>query len=130
MNSFASFWIYNPVAQHFYAAMHLSSHGKPETALTEAKKAVEADPSNAEARIALAVTLEDTGQSSEALAEAEYATELAPLNGAALLELGALLFKQKKLEGASKEARLAVAAAPQTTSVHSRLPTSLRYRGD
>src|SRR5205823_13685991 len=27
MNSFASFWIYNPVAQHFYAAMHLSSHG-------------------------------------------------------------------------------------------------------
>jgi len=130
MNSFASFWIYNPVAQHFYAAMHLSSHGKPETALTEAKKAVEADPSNAEARIALAVTLEDTGQSSEALAEAEHATELAPLNGAAHLELGALLFKQNKLERAIKEARLAVAAAPENKSAHFLLLISLFYHDD
>jgi len=130
MNSFASFWIYNPVAQHFYAAMHLSSHGKPETALTEAKKAVEADPSNAEARIALAVTLEDTGQSSEALAEAEHATELAPVNGAAHLELGALLFKQNKLERAIKEARLAVAAAPENKSAHFLLLISLFYHDD
>ena len=130
MNSFASFWIYNPVAQHFYAAMHLSSHGKPETALTEAKKAVEADPSNAEARIALAVTLEDTGQSSEALAEAEHATELAPLNGTAHLELGALLFKQNKLERAIKEARLAVAAAPENKSAHFLLLISLFYHDD
>jgi Flp pilus assembly protein TadD len=130
MNSFASFWIYNPVAQHFYAAMHLSVHGKPEAALTEAKKAVEADPSNAAARIALAIALEDAGQSSEALAEAEHATELAPLNGAAHLELGALLFKQNKLERAIKEARLAVAAAPETKGAHFLLLISLFYHDE
>ena len=130
MNSFASFWIYNPVAQHIYAAMHLSAHGKPDAALTKAKKAVEADPSNAAARIALAITLEEAGQSSEALAEAEHATELAPLDGAAHLELGALLFKQNKLERAIEEAGLAVASAPENNGAHFLLVISLFYHDD
>jgi predicted Zn-dependent protease len=98
MNSFGSFWIYDPVAQHVTTAMHLSVGKKSDAALTEAKKAVAADPSNAAARIALATALDDAEQSSEALEEAERATELAPLDGATHLKLGMLLFKQNKLE--------------------------------
>ena len=130
MNSFASFWIYNSVAQHIYAAMRRSMDEKPEAALTEAKKAIDADPSNAAARMALATVLEEAGQSSEALAEAEHATELAPLDGAAHLELGTLLFKQNKLARAIEEARLAVASAPENNGAHFLLVISLFYHDD
>ena len=116
MNSFGSFWIYDPVAQHVITATHLSVAKKPDAALAEAKKAVAADPSNAAARIALATALDDAEQSSEALEQAERATELAPLDGATHLKLGRLLFKQKKLERAIEEARLAVAYAPENTT--------------
>jgi tetratricopeptide (TPR) repeat protein len=127
MNSFASFWIYDPVTEHINTAMHLSINKKPDAALTEARKAVAADPSNAAARITLVTTLEDAGQSSEALEEAEHATELAPLDGAAHLELGALLFKQNKLERAIEEARLAVASAPENIHAHLLLLASLLH---
>ncbi len=130
MNSFASFWIYNPIAQHIYAAMRLSIDEKPEAALTEAKKAIDADPSNAVARMALATVLEEAGQSSEALHQAEHATELAPLDGAAHLELGTLLLKQNKLERAIEEARLAVASAPENNGAHFLLVISLFYHDD
>lgn len=130
MNSFASFWIYDPMAQHINTAMHLSINRKPDAALTEARKAVAADPSNAAARIALVTTLEDATQSSEALDEAEHATELAPLDGATHLELGALLFKQNKLERAFEEARLAVASAPENTQAHFLLLVSLFYHNE
>jgi len=130
MNSFASFWIYNPVAQHTDAAMHLSINRKPDAALAEAKKAVAADPSNAAARIALATILEDARQSSEALDEAEHATQLAPEDGATHLELGTLLFKQNKLEKAIEEARLAVASAPENAHAHLLLLVSLFYHNE
>ena len=130
MNSFASFWIYNPVAQHIYAAMRRSMDEKPEAALTEAKKAIDADPSNAAARMALATVLEEAGQSGEALHQAEHATELAPLDGAAHLELGTLFLKQNKLERAIEEARLAVASAPENNGAHFLLVISLFYHND
>src|SRR5207253_2257900 len=130
MNSFASFWIYNAVAQHIYAAMRRSMDEKPEAALTEAKKAIDADPSNAAARMALATVLEEAGQSGEALHQAEQATELAPLDGAAHLELGTLLFKQNKLARAIEEARLAVASAPENNGAHFLLVISLFYHDD
>ena len=130
MNSFASFWIYNSVAQHIYAAMRRSMDEKPEAALTEAKKAIDADPSNAAARMALATVLEEAGQSGEALHQAEQATELAPLDGAAHLELGTLLFKQNKLARAIEEARLAVASAPENNGAHFLLVISLFYHDD
>ncbi|PYM02299.1 MAG: hypothetical protein DMF19_03505 [Verrucomicrobia bacterium] len=130
MNSFGSFWIYDPVAQHVITAMHLWAGKKPDAALGEAKKAVAADPSDAAARIALATTLEDARQSSEALQEAEHATELAPLDGATHLKLGTLLFKQNKLERAIEEARLAVAYAPENTRAHLLLLVSLFYHDE
>jgi len=130
MNSFASFWIYNPVTQHINTAMHLWVDQKPDAALTEAKKAVAADPSNAAARIALATVLEDASQTSEALDEAEHATELAPQDGGTHLELGALLFKQNKLERAIEEGRLAVASAPENIHAHLLLLVSLFYHDE
>jgi len=130
MNSFCSFWIYDPVAQHVTAEMHLLVGKKPDAALTEAKKAVAADPSNPTARIALANALEETGQSSEALEEARQATELAPLDGATHLELGTLLFKQTRLERAIEEARLAVAYAPENTRARLLLLVSLFYHNE
>jgi tetratricopeptide (TPR) repeat protein len=130
MNSFGSFWIYDPVAQHVTTATHLSVAKKPDTALAEAKKAVAADPSSAAARIALATTLDDAEQFSEALEQAERATELAALDGATHLNLGTLLFKQKKLERAIEEARLAVAYAPESTHAHLLLLVSLFYHNE
>jgi tetratricopeptide (TPR) repeat protein len=125
MNSFGSFWIYDPVAQHIITATHFSVGKKSDAALAEAKKAVTADPSNAAARIALASALDDAEQSSEALEEAEHARELAPLDGATHLELGTLLLKQNKVERAVEESRLAVAYAPQSTRAHLLLLASL-----
>jgi tetratricopeptide (TPR) repeat protein len=130
MNSFGSFWIYDPVAQHVTTAMHLSVGKRSEASLTEAKKAVDADPSNAAARIALATALDDAEQSSEALEEAERATELAPLDGTTHLKLGMLLFKQNKLQQAIEEARLAVASAPENTQAHLLLLVSLFYHNE
>jgi tetratricopeptide (TPR) repeat protein len=130
MNSFGSFWIYDSVAEHTVAATYFSAGNKPEAALTEAREAVAAGPSNPEARIALAVALDDLGQSSEALEEAEHATELAPRDGGPHRELGTLLFKQNKLERAIEEARLAVAAAPENTAAHWLLLISLFYHND
>ena len=130
MNSFGSFWIYDPVAQHVTTAMHLSVGKRSDAALTEAKKAVAADPSNAAARIALASALDDAEQSSEALEEAERATELAPLDGTTHLKLGVLLFKQNKLDRAIEEARLAVACAPENTQAHLLLLVSLFYHNE
>ena len=130
MNSFGSFWIYDPVAQHVITAMHLWAGKKSDAALGEAKKAVAADPSNAAARIALATTLEDARQFSEALEEAEHAAALAPLDGATHLELGTLLFKQDKLEKAIEEARLAVTYAPENTRAHLLLLVSLFYHNE
>src|SRR5258708_36233024 len=127
MNSFGSFWIYDPVAQHVTTAMHLSVAKKPNAALAEAKKAVAADPSNAAARIALATALDDAEQSSEALEQAERATGLAPLAGATHRQLGVLLFKQKKLERPIEEAHLAVAYSRQNTNAHLLLLVSLIY---
>ena len=130
MNSFGSFWIYDPVAQHVITATHFSVAKNLDAALAEAKKAVAADPSNAAARIALATTLDDAEQSSEALEEAERATELAPQDGATHLKLGMLLFKQKNLERAIEEARLAVAYAPENTHAHLLLLVSLFYHNE
>jgi len=130
MNSFGSFWIYDPVAQHVITAMHLWAGKKSDAALGEAKKAVAADPSNAAARIVLATTLEDARQFSEALEEAEHAAALAPLDGATHLELGTLLFKQDKLEKAIEEARLAVTYAPENTRAHLLLLVSLFYHNE
>jgi Flp pilus assembly protein TadD len=105
--------------------MHLLADKKANAALTEARKAVDANASNAGARIVLATTLAEAGQPSEALEEAERATELAPLDGATHFELGLLLGRQNKLERGVEEARLAVTAAPENTRAHSLLLASL-----
>src|SRR5262249_54102396 len=118
MNSFASFWIYDSAAAHICAAMDLSADKKRDAALTEAKKAVNPDPSNATARILLAMILDGVGQSEEALHEAERAVDLAPLNSVTHSELAALLSRQKNLERAIEEARFSLDLGPENPRAH------------
>src|SRR5438045_359714 len=129
-NSFASFWTYDPIAQHTNAAVYLSVEGKRDAALAQSRKAVAADPSSAGARIVLANILEEAGQSNQAIEEAVRAAELGPADGAAHLTLGALLLKQGKLERTIEEARRAVAAAPENTHAHFLLLLALFYHND
>src|SRR5262249_27696949 len=118
MNSFASFWIYDSEADHICAAIHLSENKKRDAALTEARKAVGTDPSNATTRMLLAMILDEVGQSKEALHEAERAVELAPLNSVTHLELAELLYRQKNLEKAIKEARVSLELGPENPRAH------------
>jgi tetratricopeptide (TPR) repeat protein len=129
-NSFASFWIYDPIAQHTNAAVYLSVEGKRDAALAQSRKAVAADPSNAVARIVLANILEEAGQSNQAVEEAVRATELGPADGASHLTLGTLLLKQGNLERTIEEARRTVAAAPENTHAHFLLLLGLFYHND
>src|SRR5262249_33618445 len=98
MNSFASFWIYDSVANHIWVASHLLAEKERDAALTEASKAIDTDSSNATARVLLDMILDEAGQSEEALHEAERAVELAPRNSATHLQLTALLARQKNFE--------------------------------
>ena len=129
MNSFASFWIYDSVADHICAAIYLSADKKRDAALIEASKAVDTDPSNTTARVLLAMILDEAGQSEKALHEAERAVELAPLNSATHLELAALLSRQKNFEKAIKEARFSLELSPENPRAHFVLLTSLFYHG-
>jgi Flp pilus assembly protein TadD len=130
MNSFASFWIYNSVAAQICAAIHLSADKKRDAALTEARKAVDTDPSNATARILLAMILDEVGQSEEALHEAGRAVEIAPLNSVTHLELATLSYRQKNLERAIKEARFSLDLGPENPRAHLVLLASLFNHGE
>jgi len=130
MNSFASFWIYDSVADHICAALDVSADNKRDAALIEARKAVDTDPLNATARTLLAMILDEVGQSEEALHEAERAVELAPLNSVTHLELAALLYRQKSLEKAIKEARVSLDLGPENPRAHLVLLFSLFDHGE
>ena len=130
MNSFASFWIHDSEADHIWAAMDLRAEKKRDAAQSEARKAVDTDPSNATARLVLATTLDEMGQPEEALHEAERAVELAPLNSVTHLGLAALLSQQKDFEKAIKEARLSVNLGPENPRAHLILLTSLFYHDE
>lgn len=130
MNSFASFWIYDSVANHIWAAMDLQADEKRDAALIEARKAVDTDPSNATARVLLASILDEVGQSGEALHEAERAAELAPLNSLTHLGLAEVLLRQKDFEKAIKEARLSINLGQENLRAHFVFLTSLFYNGE
>jgi hypothetical protein len=106
MNGFATYWVVSSVAQHLYAAKALGTQGKIDRAVAEARKAVEADPSNATARGFHALGLSELGQDEEAIKEAERAVELNPANSAPHLDL-AICVKRNDEERAIAEGRRA-----------------------
>jgi tetratricopeptide (TPR) repeat protein len=130
MNSFASFWIYESVANRIGVASHLLAEKKRDAALTEARKAVDTDLSNATARLLLATILDEAGQSQEALREAERAVELAPRNSVTHLQLAGLLSQQKNFERAIEEARRSVDLGPENPRAQLVLLTALFYQGE
>ena len=130
MNSLASFWIYDSAAAHICAAIHLLAQKKRDAALTEARKAVEAGPSNTTARVLFAMILDEAGQSQEALHEAERAVELAPLSSATHLEVATSLYRQKNLEKGIKEARISLDLGPENPRAHFVLLAALFYHGE
>jgi Tfp pilus assembly protein PilF len=130
MNSFASFWIYESVANRIGVASHLLAENKRDAALTEARKAVDTDPSNATARLLLATILDEAGQSEEALHEAERAVELAPRNSVTHLQLAGSLSQQKNFERAIEEARRSVDLGPENPRAQLVLLTALFYQGE
>jgi tetratricopeptide (TPR) repeat protein len=117
MNSFATYWVVPSVAQHLYAAKALGTQGKIDRAVTEALRAVEADPSNATARGFHALGLSELGQNEEAVKEAERAVELNPANSAPHLDL-AICVKRNDEERAIAEGRRAIDLGPENSSAY------------
>jgi len=124
LNSLATYWITPSVAQHLYAARALATHDQIDRANAEAERAVQADPSNAEARGLHALTLSELGKDAEAVKEAERAVQLAPMDSAAHLNL-AIAATRTDVERAMAEARRAIELGPENLSAYRLLTTSL-----
>jgi tetratricopeptide (TPR) repeat protein len=131
MNSLATHWIVPSALQHLYAVKALGAQGNIDRATVEAAKAVEADPSNADARGFHALTLSELGRDEEAIKEAERAIELDPSDSGVHLQL-AISLKRSDTERAIFEARRAIELGLENSSAYQFLTNRLlelrRYR--
>ena len=122
MNSFAAVWIRsNSAPTHVYLGVLLDLGGKTDAAASEFSKAVNFDPSNAQARRFLASALNDSGQTDVTLQQGEQAVELGPTNGACPRVLSTILARQGQRERAIAEARRAVELGPEDLSAYQSL---------
>jgi tetratricopeptide (TPR) repeat protein len=112
MNSFATYWIVPSVRQHLYAVKAFGFQGKLDLAAAEAARAVEADPSNPDARGFHALSLSELGRDDEAIKEANRAVELNPDDFGVHLDL-AISAKRSDLVRAIAEARRAIELGPE-----------------
>jgi tetratricopeptide (TPR) repeat protein len=117
MNSFTTYWIVPSVPQHLYAAKALGIQGKIDRASAEAARAVESDPSNADARGFYALSLSELGHDEEAIKEAELAIQFHPKDSAAHLDL-AISTKRSDLERAIAEATHAIQLGPENSPAY------------
>jgi tetratricopeptide (TPR) repeat protein len=124
INSFATYWIVPSVAQHLYTARALATQGKIDSAVVEAAKAVDADPSDAIARGSHALGLTELGRDEEAIEEAERAIELNPNDSDVRLAL-AVSIRRSNPERANAEARRAIELGPESSSAYQFLMSSL-----
>jgi tetratricopeptide (TPR) repeat protein len=124
INSFATYWIVPSVAQHLYTARALATQGKIDSAVVEAAKAVDADPSDAIARGSHALGLTELGRDEEAIEEAERAIELNPNDSDVRLDL-AVSIRRSNPERANAEARRAIELGPENSSAYQFLMSSL-----
>ncbi len=124
INSFATYWIVPSVAQHLYTARALATQGKIDSAVVEAAKAVDADPSDAIARGSHALGLTELGRDEEAIEEAARAIELNPNDSDVRLAL-AVSIRRSNPERANAEARRAIEFGPESSSAYQFLMSSL-----
>ncbi|MGE0680324.1 MAG: tetratricopeptide repeat protein [Candidatus Binatia bacterium] len=103
--------------------------GHAAEAASEFKKAVEAAPQSAIARINLGVALVQLGQKDEAIAQLREALRLQPDNETAHYNLALLLLQQQQRDEAIRHLRAALVANPADRQAHLQLGDALRELG-
>jgi tetratricopeptide (TPR) repeat protein len=126
MNSFASVWIHDPPSRHVWLGLKLQQQGQIDAAISEARKAVDADPIHPTARRFLALLLNTPGRADEAVEEAERNIRLNPLDSACYFQLGAALLNRNELDRALQAGQRALELGPENTVAYQLLFTCLR----
>jgi protein O-GlcNAc transferase len=104
--------------------------GHSEQALIALSKAVDLDPRDPNAYVALGLVFEDQSRLSDAFNAYQKALSLNPREVSAYNNLAGVLIGMKQLDLAVATARLAVSLAPENPEVYLNLALALRLRGD
>lgn len=116
-------------ADAFNRAEALRKQAKYAEAEAEYRKALAAEPNNADYHNGLADALDSQHKYQEAEAEARKAIELNPAKAAYHNTLGGVLFALDRLEEAEAEVRKAVEIEPDTPDYHMNIARTLLNRG-
>lgn len=103
--------------------------GRYTDAAVEFRKAVEAEPQSATARVNLATTLAQLGEGTAAVALLKETLRLQPDHGGAHYNLAVLLLQQQRLPEAVQHFRAALVADPHDRQAHIQLADALRQLG-
>ncbi len=103
----------------------LSGQKNPRGAVTAYQKAIQLNPTHAEAHYGLGNALRDSGDQSGAIAAFQKAIQLKPNYGEAHNNLGLLLYARKDLEGAQAAYDKAIQSKPTLPHPHYNLGTVL-----
>jgi tetratricopeptide (TPR) repeat protein len=125
-NSFASYWTNDPASPHILAGLRLQREKRIDESISEAKKAVDVDPTHPAARRFLALILDEAGRASQALEETKREAQLSPNDSGIRTRLGETLLQQGQVEAALIEARHALEVGPENADAHDLLFTCLR----
>ena len=101
-----------------------------DAAIAEGRRAVEADPKNARARVNLANRLCEKGESDAAIVEARRAVELQSGWAAAHFVLGRALGQNGEIDASIAETRQAIGLDPSSADAHVNLGQGLSLKGD
>ena len=120
-----------PALEHLARAVELNRNDfHPEDAEPECRAAVQADPANAFAHLALGSMLRKLGRGQQAVAEFREALRLQPDLIEAHVDLAWALSGERQVEAAIDEFRQAVRLEPDNASAHRGLGVALEVKGD
>lgn len=103
---------------------------RPEMAVAEYRKVLDADPDNPEHRLELGTLLHELGRSDEALAEFEAAIALSPPFAEAYYNRAGIRAEQDDQEGAAADYAYVIELAPDTVDAYINLASALDDLGD
>ena len=126
MNSFASVWIHDPSSRHVWLGLKLQQEGHIDAAISEARKAVDADPAHPTASRYLALLLNESGRADEALEQAERAIQFTPRDSTCHVQLATVLLNRNELDRAMREGQRALELGPENAAAYELLFTCLR----
>lgn len=125
-NSFASVWINDPPSRHVRLGLRLRQQKQIDAAISEARKAVDADPTHPTARRFLALLLKESGRADEALEQAERDVRLTPLDSSCHVQLGTVLLNRNELDRAMNEGHCALELGPENPAAYDLVFSCLR----